>query len=324
MFQVYNSQKEISSSLQTFLQSAIPNIRKTQLNIIPPIIFGMIMAESSTTSDIAKELKDEFSLVQFDSITRRIRRLFNNKLFDPYSFYRSIIKYIISKYKKKHSDKRVHITFDHMYSHDNYTVFMITMRIGKQGIPLYFECFKGKENSEAFLDSTIMKGISEVSNLFDNSFDLIFLADRLFNSSAVLNHISSLGHTYCVRLKGNLKAFVHDKKEDHYIYKHIEDLYCYQHHSTYYSDVYLYDDKSLKTNVAIVEKKDMMNLGSSPPTLILIEPLENINIVLGPLKVYLKIKNRMVFSLNLLIILTSKHLLLCILLCVFVSFFLLF
>ena len=44
----------------------------------------MISAESVVTNDIAKVLKDDFSLVQLDSVKRRI-----------------------------------HISFDHMFSHDN-------------------------------------------------------------------------------------------------------------------------------------------------------------------------------------------------------------
>ena len=87
----------------------------------------MILSESSVASDIAKNLKDDFSLVQHESVIRRIKRLFKNKLFDPYKFYDEVIKYIISNYKSKHEDKRVHLTFDHMFSHDNYTVFMITI-----------------------------------------------------------------------------------------------------------------------------------------------------------------------------------------------------
>lgn len=42
----------------------------------------MILSESSVSSNIAKELKDDFSLIQFNSITKRIKRLFNNKIFD--------------------------------------------------------------------------------------------------------------------------------------------------------------------------------------------------------------------------------------------------
>lgn len=136
MNKVYNTQKHITSSLRDFLKENVPNLRKTQYNILPEIIFGMIVSESVVTSDIANSLKDEFSLVQLESTKRRIRRFFNNNLFDPYSFYHQLITHVISNYKKKHSDNRVHIIFDHMFSHDNYSVLMFTMRIGKQGIPL--------------------------------------------------------------------------------------------------------------------------------------------------------------------------------------------
>ena len=189
MFKVYNTQNDIASSLQNFLLNVDPNIRKIQLNIIPFISLGMILSESSVASDIAKSLKDEFSLVQHDSVIRRIKRLFKNKFFDPYHFYDLVIRYVIS------------ISFDHMFSHDNYTVFMISMRIGKQGIPLWFRCFNNKNHSEAFNESLLKEGISYVSSLFDPSFHLIFLADRWFNSTSLLQHIDSLGHIYCIRLK---------------------------------------------------------------------------------------------------------------------------
>lgn len=110
----------------------------------------MIISESSVSSDIANSLKDKFSLIQRDSITKRIKRLFTNKFFNPYSFYEEIIKYTISSYKKKHSDNRVHLVFDHMLSHENFTVFMISMRHGKQCIPLWFRCFDNPNHNLAF------------------------------------------------------------------------------------------------------------------------------------------------------------------------------
>lgn len=60
-----------------------------------------------------------------------------------------------------------------MFSHDNYSVFMISMRIGKQGIPLWFRCFKVKDNPTAFNEQLIIKGIDYVSSLFDSSFNFI-------------------------------------------------------------------------------------------------------------------------------------------------------
>ena len=83
MNKVYNSQEEIVSEIKEILLKSNPNIRKTQLKIIPYIIIGMLISESSVASDIAKTLKDDFSLVQHESVIKRIKRLFKNKLFDP-------------------------------------------------------------------------------------------------------------------------------------------------------------------------------------------------------------------------------------------------
>ena len=249
MKKLYNTQKEITSNISKFLKKSFPNIRKTQLNIIPPIVLGMINSNSSSSNLIASALKDEFSLVQFDSVIRRIRRLFNNTLFNPYNFYQNIIYYILSNYKVKHSNNKVHIIFDHMFSHDNYSVFMMSMRVGKQGIPLYFKCFK-YSNSEAFQLSTITEGIDFVNNLFKNTdYKLVFLADRWFDSKKILKYIEDLGHTYCIRAKGNLKVRVYDNKEKHYIRINTRDLKSKKYKGTYYENVYLYND--YKCNITV-------------------------------------------------------------------------
>lgn len=44
-----------------------------------------------------------------------------------------------------------------------------------------------------------------------------FLAERWFKSENILNTIASLGHTYCIVLKKNIKIFSYDKKEEHKI-----------------------------------------------------------------------------------------------------------
>lgn len=58
-----------------------------------------------------------------------------------------------------------------MFFKDNFTVFMITMCVEKQGIPLWFRCFEGKDDSEAFAEEIIKEGITHVSNLFNGRFD---------------------------------------------------------------------------------------------------------------------------------------------------------
>lgn len=209
MNKVYNTQEEIATKLKNFLLECFGNIRKTQLKIIPYIVICMILAGSTVASDIAMKLKDSFSLIQHDYIIKRIKRFFTNK-----------------NYTVKHEDKRVHIIFDHMFSHNNYTVFMITMRIGKQGIPLWFRCYKGKDDPKAFDEEILKKGISYASSLFLADYDLIFLADRWFNSTSLLDHINSLGRTYVVRLKGSIRCYVYDKKEGHKIWTTTGNLYA--------------------------------------------------------------------------------------------------
>ena len=219
-------------------------LRKTQLNILPHIIWGIINSESSVAFDIAKHIKgSNFDNIQFDSKVKRIRRFFNNDLFEPLFFYDSLIRHVIANYKKKHKDNRVHIIFDHMFSHNNYSIFMISMRVGKQGIPLWFRCFKGKDNSNAFKESLILEGINYVIDLFDKSFKLIFLADRWFNSINIMKTIDDAGHIFCLRLKKNIKAFVYDKKEGHKIWKWLDEFPTYEYHSICYDDVLLTDDK---------------------------------------------------------------------------------
>ena len=137
-----------------------------------------------------------------------------------------------------------------MFSRNNYTVFMITMRIGKQGIPLWFRCFKGNECLEAFQEELIKTGISYVSELFNNNFELIFLADRWFNSTGIIEHINFLGHTYVLRLKKNIKVLHFDKKEGHKIWKFLSDLPKYKYHSIAYSNIE-FTDKKYITNIVI-------------------------------------------------------------------------
>ncbi len=254
MSKIYNTQSLFASNISNFLLNVDPSIRKSQLKFIPFVTLSMILSESVVASDISKELKDDFSSVQLDSVIRRIKRLFTNKLFDPYSFCDKVIRYVISTYKKKHIDKRIHIVFDHMFSHDNYTVFMISMRIGKQGIPLWFRCFKGNACSDTFQISLIKDGISYVSSLFDDSFELIFLADRWFNSNDLYQHINSLGHTYVIRLKVFYKVLVSLNGEKHKVWRTTSDLTHQKDKAKYYYDIELTEDR-YKVNLALSKSR---------------------------------------------------------------------
>ena len=141
MSKVYNNQSNITSEFKSLLLKICPNIKKTVLNFLPSILFGVIKSESISSSDIANSLSDEKKWAKLDSIKKRIYRFWHNKNFKPYLLWTKVIAYIIKSYTVKHNSNKVYLAFDHMFSHSNYTVFMISMRICTQGIPIYFKVF---------------------------------------------------------------------------------------------------------------------------------------------------------------------------------------
>lgn len=129
MKKLYNTQENIASNLANFFQK-VTDVSKPQLKIIPYIILGMIEAESVVTTDIVKKLKGNFSLVNPFSTVRRLERFFNHKKFDVYNFYHDIISNVIAKYNPKNKD--IHISIDHMYCRDDFTILFFSMKIDKQ------------------------------------------------------------------------------------------------------------------------------------------------------------------------------------------------
>ena len=89
MTKLYNTAKEFATDFKQTLEKAIPDIKKTQLNIIPYIILSMILSESCVPLDMAKVLKDEFSSIQIDSVIKRIRRFFLINYLIPISFIKN-------------------------------------------------------------------------------------------------------------------------------------------------------------------------------------------------------------------------------------------
>lgn len=175
----YYNQEKIASSLRNFFKKF--SISKPLLKNLCYIILAMISAESVVTSDFSRKLKDNFSLIHLESIERRFRRFFNSFSSISYSLFETFIKHIISKFCVKHPDNYVHISFDHMFCKDKFTILLFSLRIGRQGIPIWFRCFKGKHNPDAYSMDIIKQGISFCSNLFsDKHYHIIFLADVFF------------------------------------------------------------------------------------------------------------------------------------------------
>lgn len=59
---------------------------------------------------------------------------------------------------------------------------------------------------------------------------------------------------YAFRFKGNIKISVYDNKRKRYIQKYTSDLNSSKHLSHYYNDVYMYDDLSFQSNIAVSRK----------------------------------------------------------------------
>ncbi len=119
----YYTQEKIASSLREFLNK-ISSISKPHLKNISYIIIAMICAESVVTSNLSKKLNDDFSLVHLESIERRFRRFFNSFSSFSFSFFASFISSIISKFCVKHSDNKIHISFDHMFCKNKFTILL--------------------------------------------------------------------------------------------------------------------------------------------------------------------------------------------------------
>lgn len=124
----YNTQDKISSSFQKFF-SNIFNLSKPHLKNLSFIIIAMISAESIVSSDMARKLKDAFSLINLESVERRFRRFLKSFSSIAYSFYDSFIRFIISKFSVKHSDNKIHISFDHMFCKNKFTILLFSLRI---------------------------------------------------------------------------------------------------------------------------------------------------------------------------------------------------
>ena len=136
----YYNQEKIASSFRQFFENF--SISKPHLKSLSYIITGMISAESVVTSDISRKLKDYFSLVQLESIERRFRRFFLFFSSVAYSLYDSFISYVISRFCGTRSNNRnIHISFDHMFCKDKFTILLFSLRIGKQRYPYLVSLF---------------------------------------------------------------------------------------------------------------------------------------------------------------------------------------
>lgn len=136
----YYNQEIISSTFQKFFKN-FSILTKPFIKNLSYILFGLICAESVVTSDISRKLKDNFSFLLLESVERRFRRFFSSFSSTAETFYSAFISYIISKFCVKHSDNKIHISFDHMFVKDRFTILLFSLRVGKQRHSLVVSLF---------------------------------------------------------------------------------------------------------------------------------------------------------------------------------------
>ena len=259
MSKLYNTNDDISINFFNFLSNTCPFLPKTALNIMPDILSAMSLSTSCITKNIVSSCKgSKFDSVQTDSVDKRVRRFFNNSNYNPYPIYEAIIKHTIDNYTCKHKDDRIHIAFDHMFKKEDFVVFMISLRLGKKSVPLWFRCFEGGHSStEAFQEDMIKEGLRYVFDLFESrGYKVICLADRWFGSTSLLDFINEAGHTYVIRVRNNHKVLYYNKKEEHNIWANAGDLFHYTHKPTYYENI-AFTRKQYKTNIVISATKSV-------------------------------------------------------------------
>ena len=262
MFKLYNTNYDIVNSLSSFLQNINCKLSKPLLNNISSILPAIISSENVTSLDLSKNLSSYNDSINLESLQKKVWRLLNNKNLNAYDLYNAYISKVISNLPQLKHNKLV-VVFDHMYVRNNFVILMFTLKVGSQGIPIYFRCDKTKDNRHREIDELNKKCLfseNVIINCVDNVIELLkpintkitFLADRWFCNLKLMKHIHDKGHYFCIRAKVNssIKFLIYDNKEKHNIYKHFYDLPIWRHHSIYYYNI-PFGSFKFKCNLAI-------------------------------------------------------------------------
>ena len=249
MIQLYNTNHDIVNSLANFLQNIDYFMSKPIINNIANILPAIIEAENITELDLSKCLHSSSGSFNLESFQKKVWRLLNNKNLSAYNLYNAYISKIIEKLPKPRHNKLI-VIFDHMYVRNNYIVLMFSLKVGGQGIPLYFRCDNTKDNRHReidelnkkclFSEKVIFQAVNDVINLLKPmNTKITFLADRWFNNLKLMKYINDLGHNFCIRVKVNssIRFLIYDEKEGHYIAKRFYNLTLQKHHSKYYNNI---------------------------------------------------------------------------------------
>lgn len=263
MSSLYNTFDSCSINFNKFFYNLDPSLSKPQRNFLSDFFTALLSSNSCNFDKIALGLSNKYPLIKFDSILSRISRFLNNPRYHFHHLFDSLIHYIFENFKVKHEDKRLFISFDHMFVKDKFSIFMISLRIGKQGFPIFFKSFPGKGKpgfGDTFKLNMIKDALSYVHNMIkkiDPNIDIVFLADRWFgNFFPLFNFITHTLHdSFVFRCKDNFKVFFFDPKENHKIWTSIHNLPNLKYHSRFFKDL-AFTKSKYKFNLTICKSDD--------------------------------------------------------------------
>lgn len=263
MSKLYNVFNFCSINFDKFFYNIDNFLSKNQRNFLSDYFSALLSANSINFDKVALELSSKYPNIHFESILTRISRFLNNHNNNFHSLFDKVISHIFNNFKVKHDDNRVFISFDHMFVKEKFTVFMLSIKIGKQGFPIFFNTFEGKgkkEFGEAFRLKNIKDALSYVHNLIksiDSNIEIVFLADRWFgNYFPLFNFISNELNDYFVfRCKDNFKVYYYDEREKHKIWTFIHNLPNLKYHSRLFKNLEFTKNK-YKYNLTICKSAD--------------------------------------------------------------------
>ena len=122
---------------------------------------------------------------------------------------------------------------------------------GKQGVPLWFRCFKGKHNPDSYKSDLIKEGILFCKNLFPDDYHVLFLADRWFPHVEILSCIQNIGAFFCIRVK-SFFTFSFIDSHGFLRTKHLRNISPLKYSGKYFNDI-LFTRKLFKTNIVVAK-----------------------------------------------------------------------
>lgn len=253
MNKLYNNKNKISTNLKNYLEKVLPNFSRPNINNTTNTVLSVTLSPSIVLDDLALYLQDSFAPTKFDSKVKRLFRFLSSNTFNGNNAFKQIITDVIQRFNPKHNN--IYISFDHSYCKDKFTTLMFSLRLGKQGIPLYFESFHYLDAGEAFSMEFIKSGIKYCYDLFKHlNAKIHFLADRWFNFVDIMEYIDSLGCYYYIRTKTNLKLDIPSHPYNDCIDK-ISDIEATYSKSIFFEEVYITESK-YKCKLTVSKSKD--------------------------------------------------------------------